>query len=440
MPANTNLILQAAQGPRIGQAFSSMLNNIGKLDAIKQQREQAPIRNQLLQQQFDAGSEAIKQAKIKTGAEGRKESIQTANEIGQRVKSFLGAGNVDGAKQFLNNELRAIASINPESGMASRSTLQRIQVIQRGLDHLNNGNVEGLLTDIDNVNKLANQQQGRGQGSEQRRHNELVRIVQDPNSTQIEKDSANRALGNKARATGAAAKTVDVGGVPHVFDPVKQTLVPAVIEGEKVTGESVGKSKKTIAQAEAFGRASGANRVKRIDKGFEAVTKIDQNIANLEKSISVIKEGANSGPFVKLLPTFKSATKELEQIQGELALDVVGSVAFGALSQGELDLAKQIGLPDLPPEKLKDWAVRKIAAQKKVRAEMMRQIQHLDGGGSIASYFRKRAKELGQGSSVQDKPLAEDRPSPQDKGQGEIMIDANGNRARVFSDGTFEEL
>jgi hypothetical protein len=36
----------------VGQTFNTLLTNIGNLDAIRQNREQAPIRNQLLEQQL----------------------------------------------------------------------------------------------------------------------------------------------------------------------------------------------------------------------------------------------------------------------------------------------------------------------------------------------------------------------------------------------------
>jgi hypothetical protein len=44
-------------------------------------------------------------------------------------------------------------------------------------------------------------------------------------------------------------------------------------------------------------------------------------------------------------------------------------------------------------------------------------------------------------SDIDEEEAAPAAPAPQeDRGEGQIMIDANGNRARVFADGTFEEL
>ena len=47
-------------------------------------------------------------------------------------------------------------------------------------------------------------------------------------------------------------------------------------------------------------------------------------------------------------------------------------------------------------------------------------------------------------SAIAEQPAQElttnDSPAPTNKGAGQIMTDAQGNRARVFEDGTFEEI
>jgi lysophospholipase L1-like esterase len=54
-------------------------------------------------------------------------------------------------------------------------------------------------------------------------------------------------------------------------------------------------------------------------------------------------------------------------MRSRLGLDVVGAVTFGALSEGELNLALDVALPtDLSPPDLKKWVLNKKAAQEKV--------------------------------------------------------------------------
>ncbi len=367
----------AVQTPSVGQAINVFDNAIvsnqnRKLRASQEARaaELQPFRNQILQQQVQSGQASLDDASTQRILK----SINDFALSNQTSITRAEQGDTEGLLTALLKRRDGLIQGNENTDQTDEAILM-----------LGQGDVAGVVGGLKDSVNLFQQQQGRT--ADQRRIADIKRDLQgaiDPTTGQLIDESKMTAI---QRIAAIDAKLISGAG----------TLTSAERLGadeEKTKG--VAKSKKTIAQAEAFGRATGVNRVNRIDKGFEAVTKIDKNIANLEKSIAAIKEGASSGPFTKLLPTFRTATKELEQIQGELALDVVGSVAFGALSEGELNLAKQIGLPDLPPEDLKDWALRKIAAQKKVKAEMLRQIQHLDEGGSIASYFRLRTKEFEQ--------------------------------------------
>ena len=73
-----------------------------------------------------------------------------------------------------------------------------------------------------------------------------------------------------------------------------------------------------------------------------------------------------------------------------MGLDVIGSVTFGALSQGELDLALDTGLPTgMNEPQLIDWIERKIAAQNKLNAYYNRQATFLsDGDKTIGDWLR----------------------------------------------------
>jgi hypothetical protein len=187
----------------------------------------------------------------------------------------------------------------------------------------------------------------------------------------------------------------------------------------------VAKSEGTISEGKEFGKLTGSSRAKAIDSGFEKVTAIDKNIRNIDRAIEQLDAGADTGAIEsRFFPSIKAASVALDQIQSELALDVVGATTFGALSKGELDLAKQVALPtNLNAPELKEFLIKKREAQEKLRGWYQEQIDFLDSGGTIAGFLRQ--KKRGQ---------------PQETSGGQIMIDAQGNRARVFEDGTFEEL
>ena len=90
-----------------------------------------------------------------------------------------------------------------------------------------------------------------------------------------------------------------------------------------------------------------------------------------------------------------------------MALDVIGAVTFGALSQGELDLAKNVALNTKldTPDLIADLQARR-SAQEKLRAYFNEQIQHLDQGGTKASFMRKKEREMKVANSGDTGPAA----------------------------------
>ncbi len=198
------------------------------------------------------------------------------------------------------------------------------------------------------------------------------------------------------------------------------------IAGNKKLAEDIADTQGVISEAKEFSKLTGSSRAKAIDSGFDKIVAINKNIENIDRAIEQIDLGADTGAIEsRFFPSIKASTVALEQIQSELALDVVGATTFGALSQGELDLAKQVALPTrLDSAELKQFLIDKKAAQAKLMAYFQEQIDFIDQGGTKAGFLRSKG-----------------RSQPQAERQGgQIMIDEQGNRARVFPDGTFEEL
>jgi hypothetical protein len=155
-------------------------------------------------------------------------------------------------------------------------------------------------------------------------------------------------------------------------------------------------------EREKFAEATGASRSKIIDKSFEKIVKIDASIGNIDRAINAINSGAGTGVIEKHWPSIKAASVELENIRNSMALDVVGATTFGALSAGELALAKDVALPTgLDTPELLDYLARKRDAQNKLKNQYKELLQHLDQGGTEASFVRMKDREAGQGEQVQ---------------------------------------
>jgi len=198
-------------------------------------------------------------------------------------------------------------------------------------------------------------------------------------------------LGLEPRAIGAAAKTVMIGGVPHSFDPVTKEFVQAKVRGQSVTAKMVGASAGEVAAGTERGRGAGKLVAKTIATGSETIGKIRANLLNVDRAIAAIDRGATSGVINSFFPSFRESTILLENAQKNLGLDVVGAVTFGALSKGELDLALQAAIPtDLQPAPLREFLVRRKAAQTKLSDYYLEQINFLDEGGTVPEFLRDK--------------------------------------------------
>lgn len=174
-------------------------------------------------------------------------------------------------------------------------------------------------------------------------------------------------------------KTIDVGGVPH-------RLVPGTTnEYEPITTtEEVAASEAVIAGT----KEASTQAIKESQKAFERIGPIRQNIANYDEVIRLVDEGAGTGVIESRLPSFQDASIQLDNLQGQLGLDVVGQTTFGALSGPELQFALDTALPvGLEGEALKDWVSRKKASQQKLLSYLQRAATYLGTPGNTISGF-----------------------------------------------------
>ena len=166
-----------------------------------------------------------------------------------------------------------------------------------------------------------------------------------------------------------------------------------------------------IRDAEEFGadiqglrsgaRAGAEIGQKEAQKAFELVGKIRTNLGNLDSAIAALDAGANTGVIASKFPNWKASTIELQNIQRRLGLDIIGSVTFGALSEGELSLALETALPlNMNPEKLRDWLTRKRDAQVKLSNYVSEQAKYLSKPGrNLGNWLEFAEEKYGTGSA-----------------------------------------
>lgn len=193
-------------------------------------------------------------------------------------------------------------------------------------------------------------------------------------------------LGFEPRAVTAAPKVTMIGDVPHVFDPSSQTMKPVEVEGVRQTSEVVADNAGTV----AAGKAAGTAAIKASDDARKQLTTINSNIAKYDEAIQLLEDGAQTGAVVSSLPSVQAASVQLDNVQRQLGLNVIEQVTFGALSEGELQLALETALPtNLPRKELIQWLVSKKSAQEKLAKELEGAAIFLGTpGNTVAEYMQ----------------------------------------------------
>ena len=168
-----------------------------------------------------------------------------------------------------------------------------------------------------------------------------------------------------------------------------QARADAIIASEQFGAETQG----TRAQA----RVGGELTSKQVGVAFAEIGKIKKNIGNIDDAIKAIDDGASTGVIASKFPNITTASITLNNVRSQLGLDVIGSVTFGALSEGELNLALDTALPTtLRPQALKQYLTDKKVAQEKLVGYLSKQISYLSKPGNNLSGWLEQAGRQGQ--------------------------------------------
>ena len=137
--------------------------------------------------------------------------------------------------------------------------------------------------------------------------------------------------------------------------------------------------------------------------GFAAMNAAAQasKAKTIDEAIAAIDAGANTGVIASKLPNITAASIQLANVRQQLGLDVIGSVTFGALSEGELNLALDTSLPmGLAPKDLRAYLVNKKTAQTKLAGYLTEQATYLSKrGNSLSGWLEKVDNKATSGQS-----------------------------------------
>ncbi len=200
-------------------------------------------------------------------------------------------------------------------------------------------------------------------------------------------DAIKRANEEQVRLSGAAS------GAKEEKKLAAQIGTKAAIAGEVKTAEKDVELKKdpTIEAAKKNAKAASDLSV----KAFEKIPAIQESISIYDQGIAALDGGASSGKLSNLAPSIKKQSILLDQAQTELGLNVISNTTFGALSEGELRLALQSGMPTgLSEPDLREWLVNKKEAQQKLLAYYQDAAKFLgEPGNTINMFMAKREAE-----------------------------------------------
>ena len=192
--------------------------------------------------------------------------------------------------------------------------------------------------------------------------------------------------------------------------------------GTKVTnsaGEVITGSARTdaVKAAEQFGtdvqggRAAARDQAgvsaKVVSDAYKQIGNINNNISNLENASAALKAGAKTGVIASKFPSLNESSILLDNVQNNLGLDVVRSVTFGALSQGELSMALATALPtNLNEAALATWIDNKVAAQKKLSKYLNEEVKFLAKGKTIGDWIDFVESKQAKGTNTPTTPPA----------------------------------
>lgn len=301
----------------VGSTFNSILNNIGKIDAIQQGREQAPIRNQILEQQAAQGGQNLQQSQQKAFNERQTNRLTSVAKFAQQILPSLNRDDPQEALQMaLQHKARLDQEIRNNPGV-QLDTTEVDQVI--GL--LQSGRPEDQLT----ANRLAEQavQIGTQAGllgdknatAGQRERNQLKKELSgaiDPITGKLKNVEDMTALEKMAAIEARLIPPAAITGQERIAASEDLSTKVAQSEGQISESKEEGKLKAQKRHKPEITRLVELARQKAVEEGV-ALTDLNRMTAampGLETAVSELRELSTIATSTVLGGAFDTIVKE----------------------------------------------------------------------------------------------------------------------------------
>ena len=218
-------------------------------------------------------------------------------------------------------------------------------------------------------------------------------------------------------AGGRIAIGIDKEGNTFAKDPVTNERLTQE-QAQKIYEEYAAENLRQATEEEAAKRA-GELRAKRVEFAVNTIDNLNSELRLLDKLESLYeREGEDFNPnswVQRNLPTVSGAAAEFDQIMGEFGLGKVSSVTFGALSEGELNLAMRTAFPPGGSRgETLEYAKRKKNATIKLMNEMRKMVRFFENGGTQSEWLDKQEE-------IRESREKEEKEKAQGGGQGKPM-------------------
>lgn len=394
---DTNIPLLARSGDPVAAAnqavqFGSML------DQLRTTREQAPIRQQLLQQQQEAGQLANQRQQQAIQAADQDRVLTSVAQGAQEILPSINSGDFTGAVDKLKARREKLVS----EGVTDLSdTDVAIQALESG----DAQQIQRIKTDANTAINIA---QTRG----------LLNVAGGV-AERFSPTTENLPGGITVQTTSTGKKRVtDAGGtVLKGEDAVNAINDAEELKSQRQIDVAGGRREAVLKQDIALGgEAAGTKKaaeaaIKVSTDAFTRLEPLRTNIVNIDDAINLIDEGAKTGVISSKLPSIRSASIKLDTLQKKLGLDVIASTTFGALSEGEREFALSTALPKtLKGPDLKEWLIEKKRVQEKLINQLSEAATFLGTpGNTIADFIEiKKLESQSQAGTAEISQLSDD--------------------------------
>lgn len=423
---NPNIIL-SGRAPDFSGNFNRILQSAQGLQNLRTQQAQAPIRNQLLEQKLSAGEQIGQQRLAKS-----RQNSQREIAIGlQAMKPFVDKGDFQGASNVINS-----------LGL-SREVAQRLN---EGL----NDTPENIKSTLDSSLAALQKSLSKGTASFQKGTTSIVELpdggqatlttVLNPSTGEIENKivpiGKNTKLTSRAGETPEQRKQRDIstaGGKVEAQLKAKLEDEPRLVRlKEREKQQAIADRAAEIAEQKGL----GAQRVlarKNVSAAAATARRSKQKVLRVRKALDLIETGkfAQAKRLVgQFIPGLDISDEEL--IQSQITKFVLDELNLQTGTKTDFDFKKaeeasaSFGRTTEGNRKILDILLANLDSSIEEERQFKAFVKNK--GDPLDFSFRFEGDGLG--------PLPGDKP----KTGGKIMVDDNGNRARVFPDGTFEEL